>query len=130
MLADLALAIKRRRRAIDRIRFHQHLADIGERLTVSRLDFVELFDFTELGQQVGNVIHNLGIANANLLRVPLTYNFDEKLLQRMRIRNHFLRPPNAATIADFHYSCASFYPSSVRNASNFCKARILLSLLA
>ena len=42
MLAHLALVMKGRRRTIDWIRFHQHLADIVQRATGGVADLVEL----------------------------------------------------------------------------------------
>ena len=88
MFAHLAFAVERRRGPEHGIRFHQHLADIGQRLAPGIADPEQFLGIAKLGQQVGDVVHDLGIAQSDLLGIVPAHEFDEQLLQGMRFRNH------------------------------------------
>src|SRR5580698_78219 len=95
MLANLALAIERRRGTIDRIGFDQHLAYIGDWLVSSVAYFEQLLNLAELGHEMRDVVYDLRVANPNLLGVVPANQLNKQLLQRMRFRNHRLGPPNS-----------------------------------
>src|ERR1700682_1568504 len=65
MLSHLAFTVERRRGAKDRVGFREHLADVGQGLLGSVADLEHLLRFAELTQQVGYVVNDLGIANAD-----------------------------------------------------------------
>src|SRR5271170_4068656 len=99
VLANLALPIKRRRGAVNRIRFDQHLANVSERSASAIANLEQLFDFAELGHQMRDIVDNLRVAYPNLLCIMPSNKLNKKLLQRMRFRNHFSGPPNSASKA-------------------------------
>src|SRR4029077_16092558 len=92
VLADLAFAIERRRWTIDWVRLDQHLAYIVQRLPRRIADFQQLLGIAKLRQQMRDVVHELGIANSDLLGIVTADQFKKELLQRMRLRNHFHGP--------------------------------------
>src|SRR5271157_2312632 len=87
MLANLALAVERGRRAVDRVRLDQHLAHIVQRLPRRIADFQQLLGIAKLRQQMCDVAHDLRVANSNLLGIMPADQFTKQLLQRMRLRN-------------------------------------------
>ena len=102
VLANLALAIERRRGTVHRIGLDQHFADIGEGFVRAVANLEQLLDFAELGHEMGDVVHDLRVANPNLLSIVPANEFNKQLLQRVRFRNHCSGPPNAASKAEFH----------------------------
>ena len=85
-------------RAEDRIRFHQHQTYVSQSLAGSVADLEQLLNLAKLGQQVGDIVDDLGIADTDLLGVMTADEFDEKFLQWMRFWNHFLSTlPNPPT---------------------------------
>jgi hypothetical protein len=94
MFAHLAFAVERGRWSIDRIRFHQHLANIRECTPGGIANPEELLHFAELGDQVSDVVDDERIAQANFFRVMPTHKLHEELPQWMRLWNHPGLPPN------------------------------------
>ena len=88
VFAHLALAIERRRGAVDGIGFEQHLADIGQRTIGRVMNLEQLIGFAELRQQMRNIGDDLRIANADFFGVVPSHQILKQLLQRMRFRNH------------------------------------------
>ena len=88
MLADLALAIERRRGSIDRVRLQKHLADVVQPPALCVAHLVELLDLAELAQHIGNVVLNFGIAYADVVVEVIVNQFGEKLLKCVRFWNH------------------------------------------
>src|ERR1700684_3364000 len=95
MLAQLALPIKRWRRAVHWIGLEEHFPDIGQRFSSGSLYFKELFGFAEFRQDMGDVGRNFRIAKADFFRVAFSYQFCEELLQGMRFRYHLGSPPSS-----------------------------------
>jgi len=110
VFAHLALAVERGCRPKHGIRFHQHLADIGQRLAFSIADPEQFLDIAKLGHQVGDVVHDLRVAQSNLFGIVPAHEFDEQLLQGMRFRNHsgshllFTSPTGARFYRHFIFS--------------------------
>ncbi len=92
MLAHLALAVERRRRAIDGVGLEQHLANVVERALVGIAQLQHLLDLAELGQHVDDVVLHLGVAQSNVAVEVVMNEFGEQRLQRVRFRNHVLVP--------------------------------------
>src|ERR1700682_4153987 len=69
MLSHLAFTVERRRGAKDRVGFREHFADVGKRLFSGIADLEQLLRLAELTQQVGNIVDDLGIANADLFSI-------------------------------------------------------------
>jgi len=88
VFADLAFAVEGWGRPIYRVRFHQHLADVGKCAASGVTDLEQLLYVAELGHQVGDIADDLGIAKTDLFRVVPTHELHEELLQWMRFWNH------------------------------------------
>ena len=80
MFAHLALAVERRRGAVNRIGLQQHLADIAQRAALSVAHFVELLGLAELAQHICDVVLHLGIAQTNLAVEVIVNQFSEQTL--------------------------------------------------
>jgi hypothetical protein len=70
MLANLAFAIERGRRSVDRIRFDEHFTDVSQRPASGVADLEQLLDFAELGHQMRDIVHNLRVADTICLGPP------------------------------------------------------------
>src|ERR1051326_1771832 len=55
MLAHLAFAIERGRRAVYRVRFQKHLAEVAQPAPISATDLVQSFSFAEFSQKIGYI---------------------------------------------------------------------------
>src|SRR6202451_3075769 len=101
VFANLALTIERRRGTVDRIGFDQHLAHISDWLVGSITYLQQLLDLAKLGHEMRDVVHNLRVANPDLLGVVPANQLNKQLLQRMRFRNHCSEPPVSASNTQF-----------------------------
>src|SRR5580704_19233355 len=97
VFANLALAIERRRGTVYRIGLDQHFADVREGFVRAVANLEQLLDFAKLGHEVRDVVHNLRVADPNLLGIVTANEFNKQLLQRVRFRNHYSGPPNSAS---------------------------------
>ena len=107
--ANLALAIERRRGAVHRIGFDQHLADIGYGLVRAVANLEQLLDFAKLGHEMRDVVDDLRVADPNLLGIVPADQFHKELLQRMRFRNHYFRAPELRLPSGVPICCVMFY---------------------
>jgi len=81
VFVDLTLTVKRRCGPEHRIGFDQHLTQISERSSGSITDLRQLVPFRKLGQELRYIVHDLGIANPDLLGITPADQLSEKLLQ-------------------------------------------------
>src|ERR1019366_4541800 len=90
VLADLALAVKGRRRPVNGIGLQQHLAHVVQRTPSGIANLVQLLALAELRENVDDVILHFGIAQSDVTIEVVVNQFGEQPLQRVRFWNHGL----------------------------------------
>src|ERR1700687_2630807 len=88
VLANLPLAIKRRRGTEHRVRLQQHFSYVSDWLAGGVLKFEQLVGVTKFCQQMRHISHQLRIPNPNLVGIVLSYEIHKEFLQRMIFGNH------------------------------------------
>src|ERR1035437_8280564 len=81
MFLTLALAVEGRRRSVDWVGFEQHLADILQRAAIGGANAKEVLHIAALGEHGGDVLFDLGIAEADVGVEVAIYQVEEHFLQ-------------------------------------------------